>query len=728
MEITRRDLLKLAGVGLLGAIAFQGCRIPERELRVESPVALPEDLVTGRDNWYATLCQQCGAGCGILVRVMEGRAKKVEGNPDHPLNRGKTCARGQAAVQALYHPDRLATPLLRGQPVDWEAAVAELASQIRQNRGRVFLATNPLRGHVAAVAQAFVQSAGGTLMAYEPLEDTVLRAAVKRLSGQDVLPDYDIANARTVFSFGAGWLETWGSPVRWSWAYGVFRQGRPGERGMFIHADPRFSLTAANADLWLPVRPGAEGVLALAVAYVLIEQGMASRDAADRLTAGRGLAALAAYQPEVVAARVGVPPQRIREAATLFGARRPSVAMVGGSALAHTNGLFTAMAVLSLNALVDSVGRDGGVRFNPPPPLGLPSIPAAPFARWRQALEEMRAGRVGLLIVRGANLSYGLPAEAAEALPGVPFRVFIGPIADDTAQGCDLLLPEADPLEAWGTDAPEPGPGFATLTFQQPVVRPFRQGMSFGDVLLEAGRAAGLTLPWANMQEAVRDGARRLFALGRGSVRAGDEAAFFTGVLQRGGWWDTQERGQGTLRPEPAPATPPAPRFAGEEGEFPFHLIPFTPLGIYDGRGAPLPWLQGLPDGTTTVAWQTWVEIHPAQAEPLGIREGDWVEVISPRGSIRALAYLHPAIPQGVVAVPVGFGHVGMGRWAHRRGSNVFSILAPLTDTETGALAWAATRVRLRRLGQRQRVPKFEGVVLPLQLEERPIIPVVKEA
>lgn len=376
MEITRRDLLKLAGVGLLGAIAFQGCRIPERELRVESPVALPEDLVTGRDNWYATLCQQCGAGCGILVRVMEGRAKKVEGNPDHPLNRGKTCARGQAAVQALYHPDRLATPLLRGQPVDWEAAVAELASQIRQNRGRVFLATNPLRGHVAAVAQAFVQSAGGTLMAYEPLEDTVLRAAVKRLSGQDVLPDYDIANARTVFSFGAGWLETWGSPVRWSWAYGVFRQGRPGERGMFIHADPRFSLTAANADLWLPVRPGAEGVLALAVAYVLIEQGMASRDAADRLTAGRGLAALAAYQPEVVAAQVGVPPQRIREAATLFGARRPSVAMVGGSALAHTNGLFTAMAVLSLNALVDSVGRDGGVRFNPPPPLGLPSIPA----------------------------------------------------------------------------------------------------------------------------------------------------------------------------------------------------------------------------------------------------------------------------------------------------------------------------------------------------------------
>ncbi|GBD11273.1 Menaquinone reductase, molybdopterin-binding-like subunit [bacterium HR23] len=731
MGITRRDLLKLAGAGALGAIAFNGCRIPDKELRVESPVALPEDTVTGRENWYATLCQQCGAGCGIVVRVIEGRAKKIEGNPDHPLNAGKTCARGQAGVQALYHPDRLHTPLLYGQPVDWETAMGQLVSQIQQNRGRIFLATNPLRGHIAAVAQAFIQAAGGTLMAYEPLEDTVLRTAVKRLFGQDTLPDYDIAHARTVLSFGAGWLETWGSPVRWGKAYGAFRQGRSVVRGTFFHAEPRFSLTSANADLWLPVRPGREGVLALAVAYVLIEQGMASPSATAQLTGGRGLSALSAYQPEQVAETVGISAQRIREVAEAFGSQRPSLALVGGSALAHTNGLFTALAVLSLNALVDNIGREGGVRFNPPPPLDLSGVPPAPLARWRKALEDMGAGRVGLLIIRGANLVYGLPIDPKEfedLLNGVPFRVFIGSIPEDMAPFGDLVLPELEPLESWGTDWPEPGPGFQTLTFQQAVVRPFRDGKSFGDILLEAGRSAGLNLPWQSMREAVQDGARRLFALGRGSVRAGDEASFLTGVLQRGGWWDTQAQGQGRVTLERAPATPPAPQFAGEEGEFPFHLVPFTPLGIHDGRGAHLPWLQAIPDGTTTVAWQTWVEIHPERAKELGIAEGDWVEVTSPRGSIRALAYLHPAIPPEVVAVPFGFGHAGMGRWANGRGANVFRILAPLTDSETGAFAWSATRVRIRRLGPRQRIPKFEGTVLPVQLEERPIILITREA
>lgn len=731
MGITRRNLLKLAGAGALGAIAFNGCRIPERELRVESPVALPEDQVTGRENWYATLCQQCGAGCGVLVRVIEGRAKKIEGNPDHPLNTGKTCARGQAAVQALYHPDRLQTPLLYAQPVDWETAMAELAGQIQKNRGKVFLATNPLRGHIAAVAQAFIQGAGGTLMAYEPLEDTVLRTAVKRLFGQDTLPDYDIARARVVFSFGAGWLETWGSPVRWSRAYGAFRQGRLGQRGMFIHAEPRFSLTAANADRWLPVKPGTEGILALSVAYVLVERGMAAPAAIAQLTGGQGVRALEAYQPERVADTVGIPAERIREVAEAFGSHRPSLAIVGGSALAHTNGLFNALAVLSLNALVDSVGREGGIRFNPPPPLGLPHIPPAPLAQWRKALEDMGAGQVGLLIMRGANLVYGLPIDPKEfedLLNGVPFRVFIGSIPEDMAKFGDLVLPELDTLEAWGTDWPEPGPGFQTLTFQQPVVRPFREGKAFGDILLEAGAAAGLSLPWASMHEAVQDGARRLFAMGRGSVRAPDEASFLNGVLQRGGWWDIQAQGQGQVILERPPAPPPAPQFAGEEGEFPFHLVPFPPLGLHDGRGAHLPWLHAIPDGTTTVAWQTWVEMNPEKARELGIAEGDWVEVASPRGSIRALAYLHPAIPPEVVAVPMGFGHSGMGRWANGRGANVFSILAPLTDAETGAFAWCATRVSIRRLGQRQRIPKFEGVVLPVQLEERPIILVTKEA
>src|SRR5438477_11929542 len=108
MDVRRREFLKVAAVSSAGAVAFAGCYIPEQDTKVESPTHIPEDWAGDRrDANYATSCAGCSAGCGLVVRIFEGRAKKVEGNPDHPLNIGRSCAVGQAGVQVLYHPDRI---------------------------------------------------------------------------------------------------------------------------------------------------------------------------------------------------------------------------------------------------------------------------------------------------------------------------------------------------------------------------------------------------------------------------------------------------------------------------------------------------------------------------------------------------------------------------------------------------------------------------------------------
>src|SRR5919108_637953 len=114
-QITRRRSLRVAAVSATGAVAFTGCQAPLtqtplREFMVQSRARLAEDVVSANENWYASVCRGCQAGCGIVVRVVEGHAKKVEGNPDHPVNQGKLCARGQATVQEQYHPDRLRGP------------------------------------------------------------------------------------------------------------------------------------------------------------------------------------------------------------------------------------------------------------------------------------------------------------------------------------------------------------------------------------------------------------------------------------------------------------------------------------------------------------------------------------------------------------------------------------------------------------------------------------------
>ena len=284
MKITRRDFLKLTSLSAVGAVA---CNVfDDREMTIQSPSEMPEDLVTGSDNWYATLCQQCPEREGILVRVMEGRAKKVRGNPKYPTNVGKQSARCEAGLQALYHPDRLAKPRTRiagaprGEPngeIGWDEAVDILRGRLDGlgDRSEMLMITGPLRGHMGAVASRFVETYGGRHLAFEPLEQTVLREAVKRVFAQDILPDYDIGNVSYLLSFGADFLSTWVAPVRFSRGFGEFRsKGDGGHRGTFVHADPRYSMTAASADEWLPVKPGMEGVLALSMAQVIVSEDL----------------------------------------------------------------------------------------------------------------------------------------------------------------------------------------------------------------------------------------------------------------------------------------------------------------------------------------------------------------------------------------------------------------------------------------------------------------------
>ena len=344
-------------------------------------------------------------------------------------------------------------------------------------------------------------------------------------------------------------------------------------------------------------------------------------------------------------------------------------------------------------------------------------------------------GQVKTLLVRNADPFYGLPenTEIRRASFNVPLIVSFSNRFDDTTMLADIILPENHYLEDWGTDIPDPGPGYQTIGFQQPVVRPFFESRgphlgtkNFGDVLMTLAQVLekDLGLDADNFKGLMENDARRLREMDRGSVRAVNDKLFWNTILQRGGWWDTNAKGddhdpRSGQYSFPAAAQAPTTRGSGE-----FHLMPFETTGLTDGRGADLPWLQATPDPITTATWQTWVEINLKKAEEMGIKEGDVVEVTSEQGSIEALAYPHPGISPDVVAIPVGQGHRGGGRYAKDRGANVLSILSSVTETETGALAWAATRVDVRRTGEWIRLPKFENTAPDLAEDgHRRIIP-----
>src|SRR5262252_570714 len=134
--MNRRDFFKIVTVSGAAA-ASGGCQQASETIL---PLVVPNDqLVPGVASWFATVCRECPAGCGVIARNREGRVVKLEGNPDHPVNAGALCMRGQAALQGLYHPDRFAGPQRRDgnalKPASWDDSLKAVAEKIAAARG-----------------------------------------------------------------------------------------------------------------------------------------------------------------------------------------------------------------------------------------------------------------------------------------------------------------------------------------------------------------------------------------------------------------------------------------------------------------------------------------------------------------------------------------------------------------------------------------------------------------
>ena len=735
MELSRRKFLKLSGASALGAIVFNGCGIPEQDLIVQSPLNMPEDQVSSLEAWYATSSGPYGDGEGIIVRIVQGRAIKIEGNPDHPINQGKSSSKNQSGLQGLYNPDRILNPMKRVGigasrrwiDITWEEALTEISSNIKSSSESNSLAmiTDRQSGTIGEITTTFANSLNSKLIISEAIDQTVLYQSIRHVFGQRSHPNFDLANADFVLNFGADFLSSWISPVKFSRDYGQFRQGND-HRGKFTQIEPRMSQTGANADKWIYNVPGTEGLIALSIAYVMIKDHSDKIDSniINKLTNGEGASFLSDYAPENIANDIGIKPSVIIEIAEDLVSHKHSLIIGGGSAGAHSNGFENLNAIYSLNILVGNIGEKGGVIFNPRSELGAP-LPLSTFDNIKEVITDSQSNKIETLIIRGTNPAHSLPSILGfeEAIINVKNLYVIANFMDDTAAMANIILPESVYLESWGDDVPCTLPGYDMITFQQPVVKTLNDSKSYGDIILELSKRIGgdvaTLLPWVDTKEAIRNKAKKLFDTGTGTITSVSFEEFWNGVLQRGVWANTEKKGSTKIDEiKLLPTQIATPTYNSQSGKT-YHLLPFeTKLG--DGFGANLPWLQNIPDLLTTACWDTWVEINPQVAEQEGIVEGDIMKITSPFGSMNALAYIHPAASPDVISIPIGLGHKYYGRYrigpniekyrtfvGQDRGANVFSIFPE--DNKY----WASMKVNMSKTGEWRRLPKFEGDVLP---------------
>jgi molybdopterin-containing oxidoreductase family iron-sulfur binding subunit len=679
--LSRRTFLAASGFSFAALLASCG-RAPRSS--VSSGARQPEEVVPGRAVWYATGCQGCAAGCGLVVKCRDGRPIKVEGNPEHPVSKGGVCAAGQAGVLGLYDSRRLRDPVVSGAASSWAAADAAVRRALEDARAKgegIRLLTTTLTGPStrAEVARFLAAFPTARHVVYDPLSCSALLDAVAATRGARVLPRARLDRAETILGLDCDFLGTWVSPVEHTKGYRAARALDRPSPAQHWQVEPALTLTGSNADRRLRVEASAVGAFAAHLAAALAPRAGLSAPAAE-----------------------GAPP--VDRAAfdalvdRLWATRGRSVVLCG------TNDRAVQLCVALAN---EALGAHAAVLD-----LDAPSHQRAGDDAALAALAaDAEAGRVGVLVVAGANPVADAPdgGRVAAALARVGATVSLSTHEDETSARCRVSLPLPHAFEAW--DDAEPVAGVVGLS--QPLVAPFREART-----LRACLAAWRGAPAKDL-DLVRE-AWRTDVFPRAATPAASFDSFWSAAVHDGfATVVTPARAAGTsFLPEAAAAARPATAAPGE-GRLSLALVPS--VSMLDGRHAHNAWLHELPDPITKQVWGNAALLSPAAARRLGVDDGDVVRLDDGRGAtVEVPALVQAGLPDATVALALGFGRRGTDRFAGvgpawiegrptvARGGTVGVNAAVFLRARDGAGATAGIPVSVVRTGRRDPVARSQ--------------------
>lgn len=689
-KIDRRNFLKVLGIGGAGA-ALAGCDMPsyvtleEGEEKVYSYLAPEEYMIPGIGVWYASTCLQCPAACGTHGRVREGRALKLEGNPDTAINAGKLCQMGQAALQGHYNPDRITQPLINGEPASWDDALA-LINQ--KTTGNVTWMTGNISGHQRVLVDAHRGATGkGRHYAVETVNARAWEDASNAILG-DAHPTLHLDKAHAILSLGADLLGTWISPVNFMGQYGTFRSA---PRGVLMAVEPAMSLTGANADQWAGTKPGTEAAVALGVGHILMTKHGKRLDAMPNAAT-----AFKAMPPARAQAITGVSEAALTKIADTLAAKYPSLVVANAN---HE----TARAAMALNVMLGNIGRTvtpgAGVAAGALAPVTGSTKDLAEFA------QDAHAGKIDAVFINAANPAFVTPTslDIAGALKAVGFKVAIAQFQDETTQACDVVLPQSSALEDWGTHVAAYGTTAGSVQLQQPLMEPlYKDTRGLGDILLTLSQNAGVDAlgEFEDYYGYLRTAVSALM----GSDLEGD----WNRVLQSG-QFSMDQSSTGSLYSSFAATNDVALGFSETKSDG-LLLVTGARQGLYDGRHANSSWLQEAPDQINKAVWDSCAEMHPKTAASLGVKDGDFVTITSGTGTLTTRVFTYKGVHPDAICVPMGRGHTNYGRWADNGVNPLALIDARPGDWQSSEVLSMPTAVKVTPTGDNRHLARLMDV------------------
>ncbi len=725
--MSRRTFLGISGGAAAGLIALHYINWPDLDL-FSSSEDIGEGVIDEILPWPTTSCLNCPARCAIKVRVVNGEVVRIIGNSNSTYSDGKTCPRSHIGLQVLYDPNRIKKPLLRKngkneepewQEIDWEG-----------NEGALNIVKNKLKDLIDSdnadklliiqglnttsdedLINRFAKSFGTpNLLREDRLEKEADRAG-KKLADGCSNSGYDLENANYILSFGADIIESEDPLSRNLRLWGKIRRERPNKARVVV-VGSRYSVTASKADEWLPINPGTEGVLAMAIANVIIDEDLYDKDFIEGsyvygFDDYKNTVLSNDFSPDNVSQIAGIDAEDIRRIAREFASYKPAIAWSGIGATSCPHGTYTSHAVYCLNALVGSIDVKGGIIYQESPPYtDMPDIDGDdPGISLREAKDGLSNSNIDVAIGFNNNLIMAVPDTSTwgEALANVPYYVHIGSAMTEMAQYADIVLPACTYLEEWAYESALPGSGYAEAKIKQPVINPLYQSRATAKIIFELVDELGGDVE-------TRFGKTNIGCDPEGFVKYRTNNFVSWDTFKADGVWkgdDYQYRKYDQI-------------FETDSGKFKFHagnlsldrltsdykgsssdnalvLTTYHPVLDIRNGNQNYPWAQEIFLVMHGYGWNNFVEINSENADQLGIEDMDWVWVESSSGNkIKVKARVFEGTKPGAVAIALGQGHT-CGEWANDIGVNPNYIICEDYDIESGQPSFSNTRVKIYR-------------------------------
>ncbi len=653
--VSRRTFIEMIGFSA-AALAFTSCRAPEQ--KIIPYLKQPVEFTPGIASWFASTCGGCSAGCGVLVKVRDGRPIKIEGNPEHPLSGGGLCAVAHGMVFGLYDSERLREPLIGSKPATWaevDRQIIDILAATRKTGEKVRVLTDTITSPTSreAIAKFLSQFKDGKHIVYEAVSTAAIREAHARTHKTPAIPQYRFHNAKLVVSFGADFLGTWIAPTQFTSRYSTARDLREGRSEMLRHVqfESLMSLTGSNADTRVKVSPFEE-----IDALLLLAKLIPSKE-----TAAFGLIDDSRISPRVH--------QAVQQTATELLELYGQSLVISGS-----NDLDVQCVVNAINQALGNYGKT----------LDLSAPSEQKQGADREMVElarEMNAGEIGALIISGVNPAYDYYAseEFTRALAKVPLKISLNPTLDETSRLVDYACPQHHFLEAW--DDAEPVRGVFSLN--QPTIAPLFQTRAYQESLL---RWTGDGRPFYDVLR--RSWKEKLF------TQQKTHATFDE-------FWDhSLQDGFAVLQTQASEQPPFVAERLSESVERlksraanKLAALLYEKIGLRDGTHSNNPWLHELPDPISKITWDNYACVSPTLAETFELEEGTIVRISNQATTIELPAHIQPGQHDDCVAIAVGYGRTSAGKAGTGIGVNAY----PLVRFDNGTFQYQAAGITLEK-------------------------------